>query len=160
MSKCDNFGDLKICTFRSTLLSLLFRSTLRPRLGALRYKEFSIFAHAPLSIYWRNRLSPRYINIATTRYNFEITAGANNTNTPKRKERERRRENNANIGGSTKTIVTRNRCVLSGQFPPQTYHSESPRTKQHLQEGNNDAAAVARTSPRVSPGTLQVVGKR
>jgi hypothetical protein len=39
----------------------------------------------------QNRLAPRYINIATTRYNNEFTAGANSTSKPKRKTKERKR---------------------------------------------------------------------
>ena len=34
---------------------------------------------------------------------------------------------------------------------------EAPRTKQHLQEGGDDDAAAARTSPRVSPDTRGAV---
>jgi hypothetical protein len=59
----------------------------------------------------RNRLSPRYINIAITRYNFEVTAGAKQHNQAQKKEKKRK-ENNANIGGSTKTKMTHNRCAL------------------------------------------------
>ena len=42
--------------------------------------------------------------------------------------------------------------------PPRTHHSEAPRTKQYLQEGGDTDAVVARTSPRVSPGTRGAVG--
>jgi hypothetical protein len=45
----------------------------------------------------RNSLSPRYINIATTRYNCKIPTGAKNTNKPKRKNKRKKKETNAQI---------------------------------------------------------------
>jgi hypothetical protein len=47
----------------------------------------------------RNRLSPRYINIATTRYKF---AGAAAQPSPKKQNKRNRRETNADTGRSTK----------------------------------------------------------
>ena len=41
-------------------------------------------------VFYEKRLSPRYIDIATARYNKESNAGANSTSMPKRNKRERR----------------------------------------------------------------------
>jgi hypothetical protein len=56
----------------------------------------------------RNRLLPRYINIATTRYNKLL--GPQHKQAQKKKERKRK-ENNAETGRLTKTKMTRNCCV-------------------------------------------------
>jgi hypothetical protein len=57
----------------------------------------------------RNRLAPRYINMATTRYNELL--GPQHNQAQKKKERKRK-ENNADTSGSTKTKMTRNHCAL------------------------------------------------
>jgi hypothetical protein len=51
---------------------------------------------------------PRYINIAITRYNELL--GPQHKQAQKKKERKKE-ENNAETGGSTKTKMTRSRCV-------------------------------------------------
>jgi hypothetical protein len=56
----------------------------------------------------QNRLSPHYINIATTRYNELLRPQHNQA---QKKKREKSKENNAETGGSTKTKMTRSRCV-------------------------------------------------
>jgi hypothetical protein len=106
-----------------------------------------------------NRLSPRYINIVTTRYN-EITAGANSTIKPKRKKKEKK-----------KRKQYRHRRIDENEDDPQplrpsenSHHSPStmkrrvPSSTSKKESDDHDAAA--RTNPRVSPGTLRGVGKR
>ena len=48
-----------------------------------------VFRSFFLPYFYQNRLVPRYINIATTRYSQKFDAGANNTIMPKRKTREK-----------------------------------------------------------------------
>jgi hypothetical protein len=54
----------------------------------------------PVNRVRRNRLAPRYINIATNRYKIEITAGANSTAKPKRNKRRRRKESKVDKVGN------------------------------------------------------------
>jgi hypothetical protein len=56
----------------------------------------------------RNRLSPLYINIATTRYNYLL--GPQHKTIPKETKRKRR-EKNVDKGGSMKTLMIHNRCA-------------------------------------------------
>ena len=57
------------------------------------------------------------------------------------------------------TADRRNEDARRPLHPPEKYHhvpsTRSARTKQHLQEGGDDDAAAARTSPRVSPCTQE-----
>jgi hypothetical protein len=67
-------------------------------------------------MYPRNRLSPRYINIATTRYN-ELAGAATQTSPKRKKERQRnkrkqRKEIKVQSVGLTKTMMLRNRYAL------------------------------------------------
>ena len=88
-----------------------------PSLDCRLRKNFEIVSSSP-----RNRLSPRYINIATNRYNRH--AGTAAQPSPKEQKRKKR-ENNADVGSSTKTKMTRNRCALR-VVPPHTLAYRSP----------------------------------
>jgi hypothetical protein len=77
----------------------------------------------------RNRLSPRYINIATTpiqQFEHKKMLGNSKQHAQKEKKWKQRR--------SYTTMMTRNRCALH-LFLPCFKYSKAPRTKQHLQEG-------------------------
>jgi hypothetical protein len=67
--------------------------------------------------YTQNRLSPRYINIATTRYNK--LAGAAAQPSPNEKRERKKRETNADTGRSTKQRWPAT-AVPSGEFPPRS----------------------------------------
>jgi hypothetical protein len=106
----------------------------------------------------RNRLSPRYINIATDRYNKH--AGAAAQPKPKRTQEKEEKENNANTGSLTRTKTTRNRCALR-RIPPHSKHTPKRRISSNtFNKENDDNAAAARTNPRVSPDTRKGLGKR
>ena len=82
-----------------------------------------------------------------------IGAGAAAQISPKKNKEERKR-NKCQQRQIDETKMTGDRCTLrrsTTTFPA----PEAPRTKQHLQEGGDDDAAAARTSPRVSPGTQE-----
>jgi hypothetical protein len=58
----------------------------------------------------RNRISPRYINIATLQYNK--LAGATAQPSPKEKKKSKEEKRKLDNVGSMKTIMIRNRCAL------------------------------------------------
>ena len=87
-----------------------------------------------------------------------IGAGAAAQTSPKKNKEERKR-NKCQQRQIDETKMTGDRCTLrrsTTTFPA----PEAPRTKQHLQEGGDNDAAAARTSPRVSPGTREAVRGR
>jgi hypothetical protein len=104
----------------------------------------------------RNRLSPRYINIAITRYNK--LAGAAAQPSPKGKEREIKEKQ------MSTSVDQRNKDDPPPLRPPENSH-HAPSTSKHRVPSNtfkkesDDDDAAARTSPRVSPDTQRGVGK-
>jgi hypothetical protein len=107
----------------------------------------------------RNRLAPRYINIATNRYKIETTAGANSTAKPKRNKRRRRKESKVDKVGSTKTLMIRNRCALR-RIPTTSLALRSAAYQSNtFKKGCVDDDAAARTDPRVSPDMRKGSGK-
>jgi hypothetical protein len=106
----------------------------------------------------QNRLSLRYINIVTTRYN-EITAGANSTIKPKRKkERKKRKQYRHRRIDENEDDPQPLRPLENSHHSPSTMKRRIPSSTSKKESDDHDAAA--RTNPRVSPGTLRGVGKR
>jgi hypothetical protein len=101
----------------------------------------------------RNRLSPRYINIAQDRYSIGSMAGANSTSTPKRKHKRKTRETNAEKGR-----IDENGDASQPLRPPENIHHKPSTWKLRVpsntfKKGCDDDDAAARSDPRVSPGT-------
>ena len=92
---------------------------------------------------------------ANTRY-IQL-AGAAAQKSSKEKQEEKR-EINADTGRSTKKGRPAT-AAPSEEVPPRSQHPEVPRPSNTLKRECDDAAAVARTSSRVSPGTRGIVGK-
>jgi hypothetical protein len=107
----------------------------------------------------RNRLLPRYINIAANRYKIETIVGANNTTKPKRNKRRRKTKSNVDKVGSTKTLMIRNRCALR-RIPTMILALRSSAIQSNrFKKGCEDDDVAARTNPRVSPGMWEGCGK-
>jgi hypothetical protein len=103
----------------------------------------------------QNRLSPRYINIAITRYYKLARAEAQ----PSLKKRERKkRETNADTGNQRyKDDPPPLRSPENSHHAPSTSKHRVPSNT--FKKENDNEAAAARTSPRVSPSTQRGVGK-
>jgi hypothetical protein len=105
----------------------------------------------------RNRLAPRYINIATTRYNELLGPSAQASPKEKREKKKRKQ--------------CRDRRIDENEDDPQplrpsenSHHAPSTPKRRvpsnTYKKESDDNAAAAQTNPRVSPGTLWGVGKR
>jgi hypothetical protein len=105
-----------------------------------------------IDAYSRNRLSPRYINIATTRCN-KLARPQHNLAQKKEKEKQQkqRKESNVHHVGSAKTMMICNRCVLRRIPTTLLALCSSAYQASTFNKGCDDVDAAARTGPRISP---------